>query len=252
MNEDYYKIMEVHPKAGIEMIDKAYRTLAMRYHPAKNLPSRLAWAEEKFKQLSLAYSVLKDPVQRREYDRTRLSTEMHHVRTAPNGPDIGEEEAYFQYRIGCEHAEKAQKAPPLNILFGKSESDREKAREAFETVFRKYPGSKYAEEALYRWLLLSNRMPDHSEAFLKKLEECFEIYADNYSSGPWSAEVKLEFARFRILKKKDTREAKKIIHYLRTYYSDSDVRRETEVLAEYLEGLDQKKNRHRARERVRG
>jgi len=252
MSEDYYKIMEVHPKAGIEMIEKAYRTLAMRYHPDKNQPHRQSWAEEKFKQLSLAYSVLKDPAQRREYDRSRWVREADHGGAEASPPDVGEEEAYFQFRMGCEHAEKSGSASALAILLGKAESDREKARTAFEDVFSKYPGSKYAEESLYRWLVLSNRTPDHREIFLKKMEERFEKYADHYPSGTWSAEVKLEFARFRLLKKKDVREAKKVIHYLRTYYSESDIRRETEVLAEYLDGLDQKKEKGRKREKVRG
>ena len=56
--KDYYKILEVHPEASEEVINKAYQTLALRYHPDKHIPARKNWAEEKFKKLSEAYQVV--------------------------------------------------------------------------------------------------------------------------------------------------------------------------------------------------
>ncbi|MGA3208314.1 MAG: DnaJ C-terminal domain-containing protein [Syntrophales bacterium] len=66
MAEDYYKLLGLDKKASTEDIKKAYRKLALKWHPDKN-PNNKA-AEEKFKKISEAYAVLSDPKKREEYD----------------------------------------------------------------------------------------------------------------------------------------------------------------------------------------
>lgn len=63
---DYYKILGVEKTASAAEIKKAYRKLAMKYHPdhAKDNPA----AEEKFKKISEAYAVLSDADKRKQYD----------------------------------------------------------------------------------------------------------------------------------------------------------------------------------------
>ncbi len=68
---DYYEILEVHPKASAEVIAKAYRTLARRYHPDTRPEREKPWAEKQMKQLNQAYRVLSDPGLRAKYDRRR-------------------------------------------------------------------------------------------------------------------------------------------------------------------------------------
>ncbi len=63
---DYYQILGVDKSASQEDIKKAYRKLAMKYHPDRN-PGDAA-AEMKFKQINEAYDTLKDEAKRREYD----------------------------------------------------------------------------------------------------------------------------------------------------------------------------------------
>ena len=63
---DYYEILGVNRGATAEEIKKAYRKLAVQYHPDKNPGDKVA--EEKFKEASNAYSVLSDPEKRRVYD----------------------------------------------------------------------------------------------------------------------------------------------------------------------------------------
>lgn len=65
-DNDYYKILNVDKNATEEEIKKAYRKLAMKYHPDHARGDKAA--EEKFKKISEAYAVLSDKEKRREYD----------------------------------------------------------------------------------------------------------------------------------------------------------------------------------------
>ena len=64
--KDYYKILGVDKKASVDEIKKAYRKLALKYHPDKN-PNNKA-AEEKFKEINEANEVLSDPEKKKKYD----------------------------------------------------------------------------------------------------------------------------------------------------------------------------------------
>ena len=64
---DYYEILGVDRNATQEEIKKAYRKLAVQYHPDKNPGDKEA--EEKFKELAEAYAILSDPEKRRRYDQ---------------------------------------------------------------------------------------------------------------------------------------------------------------------------------------
>lgn len=65
--KDYYEILGVSRNASTDEIKKAYRKLAAKYHPDKNPGDK--HAEEMFKQINEAHSVLTDPGKRKLYDR---------------------------------------------------------------------------------------------------------------------------------------------------------------------------------------
>ncbi|MBA0758847.1 hypothetical protein Gotri_021809 [Gossypium trilobum] len=68
MGLDYYKILKVSSNVNDEDLKKAYKRLAMKWHPDKN-PLNNEDAEAKFKQIVEAYEVLSDPQKRAVYDR---------------------------------------------------------------------------------------------------------------------------------------------------------------------------------------
>lgn len=66
MGKDYYKTLGISKGSNEEEIKKAYRRMALRFHPDKNKDAN---AEEKFKEIAEAYEVLSDPKKRAVYDQ---------------------------------------------------------------------------------------------------------------------------------------------------------------------------------------
>jgi curved DNA-binding protein len=101
MAKDYYSILGVNKNASNEEIKKAFRKLAVKFHPDKNPGDKQS--EEKFKELNEAYEVLSDPENRKKYDRfgenwNRFDEAQHadarrqHQRSSPGG----EQSFYFE------------------------------------------------------------------------------------------------------------------------------------------------------------
>ncbi len=64
---DYYEVLGVEKGAGADDIKKAYRKMAMKYHPDRNPGDKAA--EEKFKEAAEAYEVLSDEDKKARYDQ---------------------------------------------------------------------------------------------------------------------------------------------------------------------------------------
>ena len=64
---DYYEILDVERNADEKTIKKAYRMIALKFHPDKNPGDKAS--EDKFKEAAEAYEVLSDPDKRARYDR---------------------------------------------------------------------------------------------------------------------------------------------------------------------------------------
>lgn len=68
MKKDYYKILEIDRNASDEIIEKAYRTLAKKYHPDLQTGTSQKTYEEKLKEINEAYEVLSDEYKKSVYD----------------------------------------------------------------------------------------------------------------------------------------------------------------------------------------
>lgn len=66
MGKNYYNILGINTEASDDEIKKAYRKMALKFHPDKNKDPN---AEDKFKEIAEAYEVLSDPKKRSIYDQ---------------------------------------------------------------------------------------------------------------------------------------------------------------------------------------
>lgn len=84
-NKDFYRILGVDEKASQDDIKKAYRKLAIKWHPDRHPGDDRAAAEEKFKRINEAKEVLTDPDKRAKYDRFGQSWQHGQDFTPPGG-----------------------------------------------------------------------------------------------------------------------------------------------------------------------
>ena len=96
--KDYYKTLGVDRKASVDDIRKAYRKLAMQYHPDKNPGDKKA--EDKFKEINEAYQVLSDEQKRARYDQ--LGSAYSNFRTSGGRPGDFRWDDWFQQQQGTQ------------------------------------------------------------------------------------------------------------------------------------------------------
>ncbi len=75
MDKNYYDILQVNKNASPEIIEKAYKTLAKKYHPDLQPEPQKKQAEEILKEINEAYEVLSNPEKKKCYDNTLISKE---------------------------------------------------------------------------------------------------------------------------------------------------------------------------------
>lgn len=112
--KDYYKILGVERSASTDEVRKAYRKLAMQYHPDRNPGDKNA--EEKFKEINEAYQVLSDTQKRARYDQLGSAYSNWQQRGAPGDFDWGQ---WASGQPGGVHVEYGD----LGDLFGQGFSD---------------------------------------------------------------------------------------------------------------------------------
>ncbi|MDQ6889491.1 MAG: DnaJ domain-containing protein, partial [Bacteroidota bacterium] len=92
---DYYEILGVNKSVTADEIKKAYRKVAMQYHPDRNPGDHTA--EEKFKEAAEAYEILSDPDKRAKYDRFGHSAFSGGRGGGFSGHDMNMEDIFSQF-----------------------------------------------------------------------------------------------------------------------------------------------------------
>lgn len=97
-SDNHYQVLGVGRDASEAEITKAFRRLALHYHPDKN-PDATAEAETAFKRISLAYEVLRDPCKRRDYNKGSIAGPYPtHTPTSPTGGGLSAAQAEELFR----------------------------------------------------------------------------------------------------------------------------------------------------------
>lgn len=120
--KDFYEVLGVAKSANDEDIKKAYRRLAMKYHPDRNAGDKAKEAEEKFKEAKEAYEALSDPKKTQEHDQPSQDT---HTSTTKGGgktirdifKDFGEEIAAEKRKLADKKIQVAAAQETLRPIY---------------------------------------------------------------------------------------------------------------------------------------
>lgn len=109
-NYDFYNLLEVSRTSSIADIKKAYRKMSLKHHPDKSAPNDKAHAEEMFRKLTDAYSILTNPSKKRIYD----------IYGSDSHIDIDDMEDYHQHLDKFRVKDLYRNTPFVNILYSKN------------------------------------------------------------------------------------------------------------------------------------
>lgn len=149
--KDYYKILGLERSASADDVRKAYRKLAMQYHPDRNPGNKQA--EEKFKDINEAYQVLSDPQKKARYDQLGSAYSNWQQRGGPGDFDWSQ---WFGGQPGGTRVEYGD----LNDLFGEEGM--------FSDFFRSMFGGGGAQTATR-----TRRTPAYQQPVTITLEEAY-------------------------------------------------------------------------------
>lgn len=132
-HKDYYAILGVDKNASADKIKKAYRKLAQQYHPDKTKGDKAA--EEKFKEINEANSVLSDPEKRRKYDQFGADFERYAAEAGAGGEAGGFN--WGQYAGGGQGQSRPMSEEEFSEIFGG-----EGLGDVFESMFGARTGER--------------------------------------------------------------------------------------------------------------
>lgn len=240
---DYYEVLEVHSKASQEVIAKAYRLLAQKYHPDMHSPHRKKWAEAKFKELAEAYEVLSNPQRRCDYDRVRTELLSPRRLRFIREDSKKQEKAYFYYRTGLEYYKKVvEKRGFWYGYTGRWQSDLAEAQKNFLQVITNYSDTVFVEDAKYCYFCTLTKRCDYTEEHQAKVEAEFDSFSSSYPNSKWlgDGDALFELASFYLFKGFKFNKAIKVLEEFLKEYPDHKFAKVAYGLLECAKAEDKK------------
>lgn len=111
---NFYEILEVSQRASNEVIEKAYKVLAKKYHPDVQTTDNKKQAEEKMKQINEAYEILINPSKREEYNK-ELEKIKNQQQALRNKQNINQNEQTNNNQSNIEYKEEAAETKGENV-----------------------------------------------------------------------------------------------------------------------------------------
>lgn len=144
--KDYYGILEVNKNASKEIIEKAYKVLAKKYHPDVNQGENKAKAEEKMKLINEAYEILSNDDKRKEYDNELEAEEQEKINKIQNnkaGHNYTSNNQATEYNNEGVHTNRHYTGniglrEEIQEMLRQSEERQREYQEEQERIYRKY------------------------------------------------------------------------------------------------------------------
>jgi outer membrane protein assembly factor BamD (BamD/ComL family) len=122
----------------------------------------------------------------------------------------------------------------MNVLSGRRTRAMYQARDEFLSVAKKYPNSKYSEEALFYSTCIVTEMREYSPDFFQKAQKIFAVFLKKYPFSMWCDQVKINQSRFYALKMRQPAKAESILRELVGGSSSSSVKESARIMLEFL------------------
>lgn len=147
--KNYYKILEVDEKASKEIIEKAYKVLAKKYHPDLQEEQKKKWAEEMFKEIAESYEILSDDIKREEYDQK-----------------LAFEKANNQQKM-----QQQSTSSQTNLNYEELIKKRDELLKRKENLERNINNSSVIDEELLRKQIEYEKQKAYNDAYIKSLKD---------------------------------------------------------------------------------
>ena len=155
MDKNYYEILQIDRNASPEIIEKAYKTLAKKYHPDLQDEAHKKEAEEKFKIINEAYQTLSNPQLKASYDQNMMDNNISQEQY---------EEMYKQNQIlknelnNLHRQQNNQNANPNNNMYNNTNSTQDT------------PEKRYKRDLEYEKQLERARQQAYHDAYIQDLK----------------------------------------------------------------------------------
>jgi curved DNA-binding protein CbpA len=157
--ENLYDILEVSRKASKEIIEKAYKTLAKKYHPDLQSEENKKYAEEKMKKINEAYRILSDEQKRAEYDKKleeqeQIANQNNNSYNDAESHEYTTNNQYVQYDSNIPNNQATRQGEYSNLSYKEQAKIRKKLeKEAAEGYRKSYADylRRLGYKIKYRW-----------------------------------------------------------------------------------------------------